>query len=75
MAVAVVALCPFNISVGIAPILIATSVVKSYNNILTGKHVSKQTKKTFFAELAKAKANTAKLKSLVIKEDEDNDLF
>ena len=54
---------------------VATSVVKSYNNILTGKHVSKQTKKTFFAELAKAKANTAKLKSLVIKEDEDNDLF
>lgn len=54
---------------------VATSVVKSYNNILTGKHVSKQTKKTFFAELAKAKANTAKLKSLVVKEDEDNDLF
>ena len=44
-------------------------------HILTGKHISKQTKRTFFEELAKAKANTAKLKSLVVKEDEDNDLF
>jgi hypothetical protein len=54
---------------------VATSAVKSYNNIITGKHVSKQTKRTFFEELAKAKANTAKLKSLIVKEDEDNDLF
>ena len=55
---------------------VATSAVKSYNNIIVGKYVSKQTKNTFFAELAKAKNNTTKVKGLFVKEDKTyGDLF
>jgi hypothetical protein len=55
---------------------VATSAVKSYNNIIEGKYVSRQTKNTFFSELARAKANTAKAKSLFVKEDKTyGDLF
>lgn len=55
---------------------VATSAVKSYNNIIEGKYVSRQTKNTFFSELARAKANTTKAKALFVKEDKTyGDLF
>ena len=49
--------------------------LKVYNKTITGQYVQKQTRKTIVSELTKAKANTAKLKSLLVKSDEENDLY